>query len=78
MLRISEDCFHQGLRQAAFYHDVLAEGPRYDLDKDVVDGKLVSIGRNVDTVMEQAKGGENDVNPQAEPEPSFEKIFEPL
>jgi len=52
MLHISENCFHQGLRQAAFYHGVSAEDPCYDLDKDVVDGKLVPIGGNVDTPME--------------------------
>ncbi|KAK7373397.1 hypothetical protein VNO80_06804 [Phaseolus coccineus] len=56
----------------------LAKDPRYDLDKDVVDGKLVLIGGgNVDTATEEG-GEENVVNLQAEPEPHFEQIFEPL
>jgi len=62
MLRITEECFQQGLRQTAFYHDVPTVDPRYDLDKDVVDGKLVQIGGNVHTTMEEAKGEENVVN----------------
>jgi len=77
MLRISEDFFHQSLRQVAFYHGVPVEDPRYDLDKDVVDGKLVPIGGNIDTPMKDA-GGENVITPQAELEPSFEEILEPL
>jgi len=63
MLRISEDCHPQGLWQVAFYHDVSVEDPHYDLDKDVVDVKLVPIGGNVDTATEEANDGENDVNP---------------
>jgi len=77
MMHISEDCFYQGLRQAAFYHGVPAEDPRLDLDKDVVDGKLVPIGRSADTPIESV-GGEDVLTPQAEPKPSFEEILEPF
>jgi len=65
MLRISKDCFHQGLWQAAFFHGIPAKDPLYDLNKDVIYGKLVPIGGNVDTTMEEANGGGNDANPQA-------------
>jgi len=76
MLRRSEDYFHQELRQSALYHGIPLKDPQYDLDQDVVDGKLVPIGGNADNPMED-KGGENVV-PQAEPELSFEEILEPL
>jgi len=78
MLCISEDCFHQGLRQTTFYHSVPTEDPRYDMDQDVVDWKLVPIGGNADTSMKETAGGENAINPQAEPKPSFEELFNPL
>jgi len=76
MLRISKDCFYQGLRQATFYHGVPVEDPRYNLDKDMVNDKLVPIDGSVVTPMDV--GGENDATPQAEPEPSFEEILEPF
>jgi len=53
MLHISEDYFHQGLRQVAFFHGIHAEDTRYDIEKDVVEGKLVPIGGGVDEVMER-------------------------
>ncbi|KAL9331422.1 hypothetical protein ACSQ67_001032 [Phaseolus vulgaris] len=68
----SEDCFYHGLQQAAFYHKVPTEDPRYDLDKDMVDGKLVPI------LPMEGVGGENVVTPQAELEPSFEEILVPF
>jgi len=43
----------------------------------VVDDKLVPIGGNVDTPMEDASG-ENIVTLQAKSELSFEEILEPL
>jgi len=64
MLHISEDYFHPGLRQTAFYHGIPVEDPQYDLDQDVIDSKLVPIGGNADTPMEDV-GGENVVTPRA-------------
>jgi len=59
MLWISEEFFQQGVRQTAFYHNIPVEDPRYDLEKDMVDGKLVPLGENVDAVMDENKW-END------------------
>jgi len=79
MLRITDDYFHQGLRQVAFFHGIPIEDSRYDIEKDVVEGKLVTINRGVDEVMKDANGeGENVFAPQNESEPSFEELFEPL
>jgi len=33
------------------------DDPSYDLNKDVVDGKLVPLGENVDTVIEKPEDG---------------------
>jgi len=53
------------------------DDPRYDLNKDMEDGKLVPLGGNVDTVMEEPKDGPNRIE-ATELEPSFEEIIEPL
>ena len=60
MLCISEECFHQGLRQTTFFHGIPTEDSCYDLDKDVVDGKLVPIGGNADATMEEVEGRETN------------------
>jgi len=44
-----------------------------------MEGKLVPIGENAEENKEQAEGRwENAINPQTEPEPSFEELFNPL
>jgi len=48
MLRINEESFNQGLRQAAFFHGIPADDSRYDLGKDVVNDRLVSLGEDAD------------------------------
>ena len=56
MLRINEESFNQGLRQATFFHGIPADDSRYDLGKDVVNGRLVPLGEDVDDagqVMEE-------------------------
>jgi len=78
MFHISEEYFHQGLRQAAFFHGIPAKDARYDIEKDVVEGKLVSVGGGADEEMKEAGGeGESDT-PYNKPKPSFEEIIEPL
>jgi len=74
MLRISEEYFYQSLRQATFFHDIPAEDARYDIEKNVVEGKLVLLGRGVDEEIKEV-GGERPLN---ETKPSFEEILESL
>ena len=38
MMRINEESFYQGVRQATFFHGVPTNDSRYDLGKDVVNG----------------------------------------
>jgi len=54
--------FEKGLRQAAFFHpDVDVSDSRFDVDKDVVDGKLVrEDGGDAEEVEEKATEGEKD------------------
>ena len=52
MLRINEESFYQGVRHAAFFHGVLTEDSRYNLEKDVVNGELVPLRGGADQVME--------------------------
>ena len=78
LLRICEECFWQGVWKATFYYNIPAEEPLYDLDKDVINGKLVPIGGEVYSTMEETKERENVVNNQTELKPSFEDIIEPL
>jgi len=53
MLKINEESFYQGIRQAAFYHGVLMEDHRYDVNKDVVNGELVSLGGNAKNAIKE-------------------------
>jgi len=52
MLCINEERFYQGIQQAAFFHGVPSEDSRYDLEKDVVNNQLVSLGGAADHTME--------------------------
>lgn len=53
------------------------DDPRYDLNKDVVNERLVPIGGNADAAMENKEDEVNRIE-TTEPEPSFEEILEPL
>jgi len=77
MLGISGKYFRQGLRQAAFFHGIPVEDSQYDIEKDVVEGKLVPLDRATDEEMKETNGGEN-TTPYNEPNASFEEIFEPI
>jgi len=77
MLRINVESFQHGVRKVAFFHGVPMDDPRYDLNKNVVDGKLVPVGRNADTIMEELEDRPNRIE-ATESEPSFEEIIEPL
>ena len=74
MLWINEESFQQGVRHVAFYHCVPVDDSHYDLNKDGVNGKLVPLGGNVDTVMEETEDEPNRIE-AIEPEPSFEEIL---
>ena len=54
--------FKKGLRQAAFFHqDVDITDSKFDVNKDVVDGKLVQEDKgsaNEETVEEEKKAGD--------------------
>jgi len=78
MMHISEDSFYWGLHQATFFHDIPVEDSRYDIEKDVVGRKLVSINGGADKVMKEVDGDGENATPRNEPEPSFEELFEPL
>jgi len=52
MMRINEESFNQGLRQIALFHGIPVEDSRYDLGKDVVNGQLMSLGKNADYTKE--------------------------
>jgi len=60
--------FEKGLRQAAFFHpDVDVSDSRFDVDKDVVDGKLVrEDGGDAEEVEEKAIEGEKDAETAVE------------
>jgi len=60
--------FEKGLRQAAFFHpDVDVSDSRFDVDKDVVDGKLVrEDGGDAEEVEEKATEEERKVDDVAE------------
>jgi len=79
MLHISDDCFHQGLCQVAFFHNMPAEDTQYDVDKVVVEGKVVRIDGGMDEAMKDAEGNaENVTTSHNEPESSFEELFDLL
>lgn len=44
LLRINKSFFFQGVCLAAFYHGILLDDNWYDVDKEVIDGKLISLG----------------------------------
>ena len=69
LLRISKNCFFQGIHQAAFYHRMPINDGRYDVDKDVVSGKLVSVGGDDEDEIEGQ--GENQ---EDEGERSIEEV----
>jgi len=75
ILRISKKLLLQDLRQAAFFDGVLLENYRYDMNKDNVDGKFISIEADEDENMENAEGqGDNLDRPPGEAEPSLEEL----
>jgi len=67
-LRISNQCFYQGIRQTAFFHVIPLEDDRYDVDKNVIDGKLISVDGDKDEDVEVQ--GENLGEPSSEVEHS--------
>ncbi|KAL9284942.1 hypothetical protein ACSQ67_024699 [Phaseolus vulgaris] len=73
MLRINEESFYHGIRRVAFYHDVPMDDPRYDLNKDVVNGELVPLGGNAENVMEEEEPRRTEV---IKPESSVDEIIE--
>jgi len=60
--------FEKGLRQAAFFHpDVDVSDSRFDVDKDIVDGKLVREDeRDAEEVEEKAAEKERKADEAAE------------
>ena len=60
--------FEKGLRQAAFFHpDVDVSDSRFDVDKDIVDGKLVKEDEgDAEEVEEKAVEEERKVDDAAE------------
>jgi len=72
MLRINEKSFYQGIRQVGFNHGTSMDDPRYDLNKDVVNGKLVPLGENADDAIEEGVPQRIEVTA-----PSIDEIIEP-
>jgi len=66
MLRISEEYFRLGIQQAACLHGIPMEDDRYDIEKVVVDGELVSDNPN-----EEAEAG----TPGPQPNASFDELM---
>jgi len=66
MLHISEEYFRLGIQQAACLHGIPVEDDRYDIEKVVVDGELVS-----DSPNEEAEAG--TLGPQ--PDASFDELM---
>ncbi|KAK7335054.1 hypothetical protein VNO80_26824 [Phaseolus coccineus] len=64
----------KGMRQVAFFHSVPENDPRYDVDKDLINGRLVSLDRDVNALMEDKD--EADCVETTGPSPSFEEIIE--
>lgn len=48
----------------AFYHGVSADEPRYDLNQDVVHGKLVPLEGGDDTMMDEKEADHAEVTNQ--------------
>ncbi|KAK7335424.1 hypothetical protein VNO80_27261 [Phaseolus coccineus] len=63
-----------GVRQVAFFHSAPENDPHYDVDKDVINGRLVPLGGDVDALMENKD--EADCVEKIGPSPSFEEIIE--
>jgi len=78
MLSISEEYFRQGLCQAVFFHDIPAEDSQYDIEKNVVEGNIVSLGGGNDEEMKETNGERENATPYNELDTSFEEILEPL
>ena len=70
MLRISEEYFRLGIRQAACLHGAPLEDDRYDIEKIVVDGKLVPA--NLDDNLDEETEAET---PGPQPNASFEELM---
>jgi len=69
MLRISEEYFRLGIQQVACLHGAPLEDNRYDIEKVVVDGKLVPT--NPGDVNEEAEAE----TPGPQPDASFEELM---
>ena len=77
LIRISKQSFNQGIRQTTFYHGVPIDDSSYDEEKDVIDGKLVSVGG--DEEEDEVEGqGENLDRPINVVEHSLKELFDPL
>jgi len=70
MLRISEEYFRLGIQQAACLHGAPLEDDRYDIEKMVVDGKLVPTNPDYN-FNEEAEAG----TPGPQPDASFEELM---
>ena len=69
MLHISEEYFRLGIQQGACLHGAPLEDDRYDLEKMVVDGKLVPT--NLGDINEEAEAE----TPRPQPDASFEELM---
>ncbi len=69
MLRISEEYFRLGIQQVACLHGAPLEDDRYDIEKIVVDGKLVPT--NPGDINEEAEAE----TPGPQPNASFEELM---
>jgi len=69
MLRISEEYFRLGIQQVACLHGTPLEDDRYDIEKMVVEGKLVPT--NPGDINEE--GEAETLGPQ--PDASFEELM---
>jgi len=70
MLRISEEYFRLGIQQVACLHGAPLEDDRYDIEKIVVDGKLVPTNSG-DNMNEEAEAE----TPGPQPDASFEELM---
>jgi len=62
---------------SVFFHDIPAKDSRYDIEKDVMERKLVLLDRDTDEEMKEANHEEN-ITPHNESDASFEEILESL
>jgi len=72
----TSNVFFQSIRQDAFYHAVPLDDDWYNIDKDVVNGKIISVGGDKEDVV--AKGQGDNLGGQDEGKCSIEELFDPL